>query len=327
MWRMGPRKRASTPSGGDRLLTVEGDLINRCELFDEADLDAALARFDELSRPAPRLENAASQVDERFRAYFAARDWDAMAEILADDIYARRSPAGRERRGPTRSRCRNREHAGDRRRRGHEHISRPSLRPAGSASPSVVPACRGATSGPRRSTPKRLIIVEIDADNRIAARVVFDLDDIDAAFEELDARYLAGEAAAHRAHVVGHRGGLRRVQPARTPRDDAGLGQHRPPARDPIAPGDLIAYLRAAWDLTPRHQHLHRGRASADRPRSGRHPCRERDLARGLRGRVADDRSSDVRRRPDQPLRDIRRGRPRRRTREVRRTQSAGTST
>ena len=48
------------------LLTVEGDLINRCELFDEADLDAALATFDELSRPAPRLENAASRVTERF---------------------------------------------------------------------------------------------------------------------------------------------------------------------------------------------------------------------------------------------------------------------
>ena len=40
-------------------------------------------------------------------------------------------------------------------------------------------------------------IVEINADNRMAAGVVFDLDDIDAAFEELDARYLAGEAAAH----------------------------------------------------------------------------------------------------------------------------------
>ena len=68
------------------LVTVEGDLINRCELFDEADLDAALARFDELSRPAPRLENAASRVNERYRTYFAARDWNAMAAILADDI-------------------------------------------------------------------------------------------------------------------------------------------------------------------------------------------------------------------------------------------------
>ena len=40
-------------------------------------------------------------------------------------------------------------------------------------------------------------IVEIDADERIAALVVFDLDDFDAAIAELDARYLAGEAAAH----------------------------------------------------------------------------------------------------------------------------------
>ncbi len=48
---------------GINILTVEGDLISRCEIFDEAEIDAALARFDELSRPAPRLENAASQVD------------------------------------------------------------------------------------------------------------------------------------------------------------------------------------------------------------------------------------------------------------------------
>ena len=58
-------------------------------------------------------------------------------------------------------------------------------------------ASRAATSGPRPFYTDVLGIVEIDADNRIAARVVFDPDDIDAAFEELDARYLAGEAAAH----------------------------------------------------------------------------------------------------------------------------------
>jgi hypothetical protein len=44
-----------------QLLTVEGDRISRLEMFDEADLDAALARFDELDRPAPQLENAATQ--------------------------------------------------------------------------------------------------------------------------------------------------------------------------------------------------------------------------------------------------------------------------
>ena len=49
------------------------------------DLDVALARFEELSRPAPRLENAATRVGDRFLARFAARDWDAMAEMLVAD--------------------------------------------------------------------------------------------------------------------------------------------------------------------------------------------------------------------------------------------------
>ncbi len=37
---------------GVDILTVDGALINRCERFDEADLQAALARFDELDRRA-----------------------------------------------------------------------------------------------------------------------------------------------------------------------------------------------------------------------------------------------------------------------------------
>ena len=40
-------------------------------------------------------------------------------------------------------------------------------------------------------------IVEIDADRADRRASRFDSDDIDAAFAELDARYLAGEAAAH----------------------------------------------------------------------------------------------------------------------------------
>ena len=68
------------------ILTVEGDLLTRVEVFDEADIDTALARFDELQPQAPRLENAASQLEQRFLTYFAARDWDAYAEILSDDI-------------------------------------------------------------------------------------------------------------------------------------------------------------------------------------------------------------------------------------------------
>ncbi len=68
------------------MVTVDGDLFSRCEMFDEADLDAAIARFDELSPHGPQLENAASQVTERFQACFLAHDWAAMADLLADDI-------------------------------------------------------------------------------------------------------------------------------------------------------------------------------------------------------------------------------------------------
>ena len=39
------------------IYTVEGDLVSRFEIFDEADLDAALARFDEISRPTPHVES------------------------------------------------------------------------------------------------------------------------------------------------------------------------------------------------------------------------------------------------------------------------------
>ena len=51
-----------------------------------------------------------------------------------------------------------------------------------------------------------ICIIEIDTDERLVARVVFDLNDFESALAELEARYLAGEAAAHARHLVGNRG-------------------------------------------------------------------------------------------------------------------------
>ncbi len=68
------------------IFIIEGEQFNRWELFDETDLDAALARFEELQPQTRRLENAASQVIERFFAYFGARDWDATAAILCENV-------------------------------------------------------------------------------------------------------------------------------------------------------------------------------------------------------------------------------------------------
>ena len=62
------------------LVTVEGDRLNRCEMFDETDVDAALARFEELLPPMPRLDDAASRAHDRYQKCFdafAARDWNA----------------------------------------------------------------------------------------------------------------------------------------------------------------------------------------------------------------------------------------------------------
>ncbi len=232
------------------LSTVEGDMINRVELFDEADLDAALARFDELTRTAPRLENTASQVVERFVACFATRDWAAMSESLAEDM------------------CND-----DRRRlvgSGMLHgrdIDIAHMRAAAEVGATTITSTVIATRGERLELSRSRIsgedegaeafhtellgIAEIDADERIVARVGFDPDDLDAAFDELDARYLAGEAATY-AHtwsmVTACYASLnRRELPPTTP--DLIDVDHRRIAA--MAPGDLIDFVRASWDQMP----------------------------------------------------------------------------
>src|SRR6185312_2836260 len=71
---------------GIAVFTVESEMINRTEVFDETDLDAAIARFEQLTLPAPQLENAASRANKRFQERFAARDWAALAQGLADEV-------------------------------------------------------------------------------------------------------------------------------------------------------------------------------------------------------------------------------------------------
>ena len=93
-----------------------------------------------------------------------------------------------------------------------------SLRPGASASSSR----RSRSSDPDQRAEAFdtdvLCIVEIDADERIAAVVTFDPDDFDAAFAELDARYLAGEAAAYARTWSVDRGGYAALNRHELPR-------------------------------------------------------------------------------------------------------------
>ena len=102
------------------ITTVEGDLINRAEIFDEADIGVALARFDELSPASRPLENAASQVEERFVYVLRGPRFGRHGPGDGGRLLQRRPPSHRGRRSPTRSRCRDRKLAGDGRRRVHE---------------------------------------------------------------------------------------------------------------------------------------------------------------------------------------------------------------
>ena len=195
----------------------------------------------------------------------------------------------------------------------------------GSASSSLVSAARAATRT-EAFIAEVLDVVEIDADDRIAAVVVFDLDDFDAAIAELDARYLAGEAAAHARTWSVDRGELRGDQPTRTPRDHAGLCEHRPPtgdrdrARRPdrihprrVGPGpDIKAYVETVHRLTDLGAVV----------THAAHETSQEGFDAEWRGIAV----LDGRRRHGQPQRGIRRGRPRRRHREVRSAQPAGTA-
>lgn len=229
------------------LATVDGDLINRCEMFDEADLDAALARLDELSRPAPQLKNDAVRVGDRCQVLFEARDWSALAELYAEDVTAddrRHGISGGARSG--------------------RDVEVTNLQAMVELWAPRIDATVFATRGGRLVLfhhhvtnhdelveMSYLVVFEINVDGLIVGVVAFDEDDLDAAYAELDARYIAGEAATN-AHVwsvvLGAYTAVNRHELPPWTADAVSI-DHRSAAF--IAPGDLAPYVHAMWSQTP----------------------------------------------------------------------------
>ena len=258
---------------------VEGDLVSRVEIFDEADLDAALARLEELQPQAPRLENAASRVFGRFSTHWVAREWDSATEMLADDIFnddRRRVVSAGVRHGRDATVASMRASAGF----------------GLSAVTSTVIATRGERlalsrdgfsirdQGPEEVIAEVLGIVEICADERIVARLAFDLDDFDAAIAELDARYLVGEAAPYASTWSVIARADTATQPARGVAYDAGLCDHRPPAAREAGRGGPDRLPRRLVGPHPGPSGVRRVGTSAERTRGSRHPRLAGDLAR-----------------------------------------------
>ncbi|HEY3925569.1 MAG TPA: hypothetical protein VGL75_13485, partial [Acidothermaceae bacterium] len=230
------------------LLTVDGDLINRCEVFDETDLDTALARFDQLSPPAPRLENAATRVFERLYSCIASRDWDAVAQITAENV-----SLDDRRRVVNAGVVHGRDAAIEGTQATVDVGFTMTMLGAMAIRGERLALTRVRVSGPDPEANQNdaLNIVEIDADDRIVADVVFDIEYVGAAIAELDARYLAGEAAAHSrtwSLVTGAFAAINRHElPELTP-DWVNI-DHRHGAT--FAPGDMTAFVHDLFEDAP----------------------------------------------------------------------------
>src|ERR1700735_883387 len=133
---------------------------------------------------------------DRWLAYFAAGDWDAMAEILADNL------SNEDRRRVVSTGIFDGRDAQMANTRAMAELWSTNMT-------RTVLATRGRNLSLARITlsdseeqaaaflTEFHCVLEISADDLITSIIVFDLDDIDAAVAELDARYLAGEASAH----------------------------------------------------------------------------------------------------------------------------------
>ena len=193
----------------------------------------------------------ASQMADRFLAHFAASDWDAMAEILADNL------SNDDRRRVVNAGVSMVETPRSRTSRviaelWSTNVTRSVIATRGRGLVLVRITYSGDDEGVEAFLTEMLIIVEIDADERIVAIIMFDLDDFDAAIAELDARYLAGEAAAHsetwlaiaEVYAALNRGEMPATAPDLVDIDHRSLAA--------IGSGDLMAYLQAASEDAPR---------------------------------------------------------------------------
>nr|WP_268777978.1 BTAD domain-containing putative transcriptional regulator [Mycolicibacterium komanii] len=234
------------------LATFDGDLLSRVELFDEADLDTAIARFEELNRPSPRLTNTATRLEERFRALFKQRDWNAISQLLVDDLNyddCRRVVGTGLLRGRD-AEIANLRATAD---MGTTTVASTVLATRGQHLALTRVLLHGRNTRPDTYRTEALVLIESSTDNRIAAFVILDADDLDPAFAELDARYLAGEAARYAEVWSGIADSYARFNRHEVP----GLSNwvttdHR--VRETFAGDGLAAYLRSGWDVTPNNK-------------------------------------------------------------------------
>jgi hypothetical protein len=263
-----------TVGGGDfeipivNVFTHDGSRLHTIETFDLDQLDAALVRYEELNdtgfprprregvaRTPPCIENAATRFIDRFEDAWAAHDWDGIGAAFAPDfrLIDRRSYAHLDL---------------DR----DQHLASLQFRfeMRSSRHTSEVLATRGHRLALMRtrfelaggdvgpSETESLGVLGSDERGDCVALVMFDPDDLDAAYAEIDRRYTAGEAAPHARPWEWLQGFERSVAardweqwasafaPDYVVEDHRRLGWGTLHSRD-----EYMAYVRALVDLAP----------------------------------------------------------------------------
>ena len=127
-----------------------------------------------------------------------------------------------------------------------------------------MPDIRAADEEPEEFYVEFLQIVEIDTDERIAVLAAFDLDDMDAAFAELEARNLAGEVVAdsHTRTVIARTYAAYNDCELPATTTDSAYIDHPPLVT--IEASDLATSIRVVWDLLL-HRRPRRDGTSAER--------------------------------------------------------------
>ena len=173
--------------------------MTRTELFDVDREAETLARFDALTGAdhldAPRFENTATRTGLQLRAAMEALDWAGVASLIAPEFRSsdRQSFAhlesGRDE-WLTAARTLFAQLS-------HSHLRGELLATRGDR---LALIRAHWTTGGGAVGPSEIVwlqLIETDADGRVVAEVSFDPDDVDAAYDEIDARFAAGEGAPH----------------------------------------------------------------------------------------------------------------------------------
>jgi class 3 adenylate cyclase/ketosteroid isomerase-like protein/tetratricopeptide (TPR) repeat protein len=248
----------STPDGAElemsflALNEFRDGRIARVEFFPLESFDDARARFDELAEAA-ELETRCVRVVRNWTDLFARRDWNGIASLLSPDfVLDDRRPGIQDVRS------------------GEEGLL--VLKGLADVGVTRLPIESVVTRGQRLALVEllatgpadtvtfenpALTLIGIDELDRIAFILVFDPHGVDTAYEELDARYLAGEAAQFAScrvvfdHIAAYN--AREWDRMRTSAtEDFVFVDHRPASSEELVGIDaLIAFYQGLLDLVP----------------------------------------------------------------------------